>query len=174
MNTTYSFWWVYTKNARNLNTHVAIPFIGWSVRLNQHYFMLDLNIILNLLKDFWFIISNLKQPTDVLLRKGVLKICSKFTGEHPCRSAISIKLLFNFIEITLWLGCSPVNLLPIFRTPFPRNTSWWLLLSNLRGSEIWTSCFCRAEFPVWADKDLKSRCGHCVKCCLVFQRCMVR
>ena len=29
------------------------------------------------------------------LRKGVLKICSKFTGEHPCRSAISIKLTIN-------------------------------------------------------------------------------
>ena len=29
--------------------------------------------------------------------KGVLKICRKFTGEHPCRSAISIKLLCNFI-----------------------------------------------------------------------------
>ena len=30
---------------------------------------------------------------EVFLRKGVLKICSNFTGEHPCRSAISIKLL---------------------------------------------------------------------------------
>ena len=30
---------------------------------------------------------------EVFLRKGVLKICSKFTGEHPCRSVISIKLL---------------------------------------------------------------------------------
>ena len=29
------------------------------------------------------------------------QICSKFTGEHPCRSVISIKLLCNFIEITL-------------------------------------------------------------------------
>ena len=29
---------------------------------------------------------------EVFLRKGVLKICHKFTGEHPCRSAISIKL----------------------------------------------------------------------------------
>ena len=27
---------------------------------------------------------------EVFLRKGVLKICSKFTGEHPCRSAISL------------------------------------------------------------------------------------
>ena len=30
---------------------------------------------------------------EVFLRKGVLKICSTFTGEHPCRSVISIKLL---------------------------------------------------------------------------------
>ena len=27
---------------------------------------------------------------EVFLGKSVLKICSKFTGEHPCRSAISI------------------------------------------------------------------------------------
>ena len=29
-------------------------------------------------------------PSEVFLGKGVLKICSKFTGEHPCRSAILI------------------------------------------------------------------------------------
>ena len=61
------------------------------------------------------------------LGKGVLKICSKFTGEHPCRSAISIKLRRNFIDIALLHGCSPVTLLHIFRTPFPRNTAGWLL-----------------------------------------------
>ena len=33
---------------------------------------------------------------ELLLWKGVLKICSKFTGEHPYRNAISIKLLCNF------------------------------------------------------------------------------
>ena len=65
---------------------------------------------------------------EVFLGKGGLKICSKFTGEHPCRSVISIKLLCNFIEITLRHGCSPVNLLHIFRTPFPKNTSGRLLL----------------------------------------------
>ena len=62
------------------------------------------------------------------LRKGILKICIKFTEEHPCRSAISIKLQSNFIEITLRHGCSPVNLLHIFKTTFARNTSGWLLL----------------------------------------------
>ena len=65
---------------------------------------------------------------EVFYEKGVLKICSKFIGERPCRSVISIKLLCNFIEITLLHGCSPVNLLHIFRTPFPRNTSGRLLL----------------------------------------------
>ena len=34
---------------------------------------------------------------------------------------------FN-IEIALRHSCSPVNLLHNFRTPFPRNTSGWLLL----------------------------------------------
>ena len=66
---------------------------------------------------------------EVLLGKAVLKICSKFTGEHPCRSAISIKLLCNFIEITLRHGCSPVTLLHIFRTAFHKNTSGRLLLN---------------------------------------------
>ena len=34
----------------------------------------------------------------------------------------------NFIEITLRHGCSPVNLLHILRTPFPKNISGGLLL----------------------------------------------
>ena len=42
---------------------------------------------------------NQKQPL-----RGVLKICSKFTGGHPCRSAISIKLQSNFIKIALGMG----------------------------------------------------------------------
>ena len=54
--------------------------------------------------------------SEVSLGKGALKISSKFTGEHPYRSVISIKLL--------------PNLLHIFRTPFPKNTSGWLLLMN--------------------------------------------
>ena len=56
---------------------------------------------------------------EVFLVKGVLKICSKFTGEHRYRSVI-----------TLLHGCSPVNLLHIFRTPFFKNTFGWLLLKN--------------------------------------------
>ena len=66
--------------------------------------------------------------SEVFLRKDVLKICSKFTEEHPCQSAISIKLQRNCIETPLRHQCSPVNLLHIFRTSFPKNTPGRLLL----------------------------------------------
>ena len=36
----------------------------------------------------------------------------------------------NFIKITLWHGCSPVNLLHIFRTLFFSEYLWRLLLTN--------------------------------------------
>ena len=115
-------------------------------KLLKLFFRVDFKILLLLLV-YLLLVSYLTQhhllaPTStsrsyqsrsshsaVFLRKGVLKVCSKFTGEHPCQSVISIKLLWNFIEITLWHGCSPVNLLHIFRTRFLKNTSGWLLLT---------------------------------------------
>ena len=60
-------------------------------------------------------------PLEVMLWKCVLKICSKFTGEDPCRSII-LMLQNSFIEITLWHGCSPLNLFHSFITRFPKNT----------------------------------------------------
>ena len=39
---------------------------------------------------------------EVFLGKGALKICSKFAGEHPCLSVISIKLL-NQLNCSTWL-----------------------------------------------------------------------
>ena len=51
---------------------------------------------------------------EVFLGKDVLKICSRFTGEHPYLSAISKYLQGNFIEIALRHGCSPENLMKIF------------------------------------------------------------
>ena len=67
-------------------------------------------------------------PSEVFLEKDVPKICSKFSGEDPCRSAVSIKLQSNFIEIALRYGCPLVSLRHVFRTPFPKNTSRGLLL----------------------------------------------
>ena len=79
-------------------------------------------------------------PSEVFLGKGVLKICSKFTGEHPCRSVISVKLLCNFMEITLWHGCSSLNLLYIFRIPFPK--------THLEG------CFCKAIYFTMTNHEV--------------------
>ena len=39
--------------------------------------------------------------SDVFLRKGFLKICNKFTGEHTCWSVTSIKLLCN--QTSTWV-----------------------------------------------------------------------
>ena len=56
---------------------------------------------------------------EVSLEKGVLKICSKFTGELPCKATL--------LKLHVGVGV-PVNFLRIFRTPFLKNTSGWLLL----------------------------------------------
>ena len=74
-------------------------------------------------------------PPLVFLGKSVLKICSKFLGEHPCRSVISIKLLCNLIKIKLRHRYSPVNLLHIFKLTFPKNTFGGLLL------KFWVQCW---------------------------------
>ena len=43
----------------------------------------------------------------------------------------------NFIEITLRHGCCPVNLLHIFRTPFYKNISGWLLVYIFPESKVY-------------------------------------
>ena len=88
--------------------------------------------------------KNRSSPPEADLGKDVLKICSKFTGEHPCVTVNSIKLLCNVIEITLQHGCSPVNLLHISRTPFPWNTSVWPLLFS-------SSCLLNSIQPLVAE-----------------------
>ena len=65
-------------------------------------------------------VINRSSQLEVFLRKSILKIFSKFCN--------IIEMLCNFIETTLRHRCSPVNLLHIHRTPFPKNTSGWLLL----------------------------------------------
>ena len=69
-----------------------------------------------------------KQPCRGVLGKSNLKLNSKFTGKHPCQSAISRKCL-NFIEITLRHGFSPVNVMHVFRICFlirtPKDGCFW-------------------------------------------------
>ena len=91
-------------------------------------------LILSYFTEIILILTRSSHP-EVFLGKGVLKICTKYTGEHPCQSAISTKLQSNFIEITLRHGCSPVNLLHIFRILFLKNTSGQLLLIDVLSAE---------------------------------------
>ena len=111
---------------------------------------------------------------EVFLEKGVPKICSKFTGEHPYQSAIAIKLQCNFIEIALLHGSSPVNLLRVFWRPFSKATSKRLLLDYLKAITIPSHCvdineyttwkvsvfgvFCSVFSPIWTEQgDLQSK-----------------
>ena len=71
-------------------------------------------------------------PPELLLGKDVLKICSKFSGEHPWQSVISIKLLCNFIEVALCHGCSPEKFAAYFQNTFLHEHLW------RAASVIWT------------------------------------
>ena len=93
------------------------------------------------------IVNIRRSPPEVFLGKGTLKICSKFTGEHHCRSLISIKC-----DFTLRHGCSPVNLLRIFRTHFSKNTSRGLLLDVLN---VWKD-FKMSNMKDYHDSYLKA------------------
>ena len=54
--------------------------------------------------------------------------------------SVLTKLQSNFTEMKLRHGCSPVNLLHILRTPFPKNGSGVLLLKSLVLFELF-ECF---------------------------------
>ena len=68
----------------------------------------------------------------------------------------------DFIKITLVRGCSPVSLLHIFRTHFPKNTSGVLFLPNLRGvlrtqSKIQNDNFCKNSYQLKAVDYFRKR-----------------
>ena len=71
----------------------------------------------NFFKNFETAILRSNHP-EVFLEKGVLRICIKFTGEHPCRSVTSVKLQNNFIEITLRHGVFSCKFAAYFQSSF--------------------------------------------------------
>ena len=64
---------------------------------NTCYYQNQLSYLLCMSMLFLIFISSLP---EVLLGKGVLKMCSKFTGQSS-QSVISIKLLCKFLEVAL-------------------------------------------------------------------------
>ena len=78
------------------------------------------------------------EMSGAALRGVLIKRCSENIQQIYRRTPMP-KCDFNKIEITLPHGCSSVNLLYIFRTPFLKNTSEGLLLEckqnlNLHGT----------------------------------------
>ena len=58
---------------------------------NQHIDLIFPSGLSQVSSDFMYQFRS--SPPEVFLGKGILQICGKFTGEHPCRSVISIKLV---------------------------------------------------------------------------------
>ena len=81
-----------------------------------------------------------KQPSRDALSRRCSENMQQIYGRTPIPKSDSNKLLCNFIELTLWHGCSPVNLLYIFRTTFTKNTSEWLLLHSLNAEMYFGPC----------------------------------
>ena len=81
----------------------------WRLSVTWIFLRISINRVLAIVFNQWIIQAFINCPItfdwrkfvrssspEVFLRKGVLKICSKFTGEHPCRSVISTKLKSHY------------------------------------------------------------------------------
>ena len=86
------------KNIQKVLNHIFMRFMYFFFESTINW--LEKHLVLNL--PLWLNTFRISHP-EVFLGKRALKI-------------------FNKLEITLLHGCSPVNLLHIFRKPFPKNT----------------------------------------------------
>ena len=105
------------KNLNNFTIFFTVLVISLSVVLTSFPFIfLTIKVYIHTVRPHAhaFYVIRLLQ---VFLQRALPNICRKFTGEHPCQSVVSI-MLSNFINITLWHGCSLASLLHVFRTAF--------------------------------------------------------
>ena len=88
---------------RVLHEH-TIYFNGFLSYLVQYFCSFGLAIFFLMIynHDYLTDISSRSSHPEVFLGKVVLKICSKVTGEHQCRSAISIKLLCMGVLLSIY------------------------------------------------------------------------
>ena len=73
-------------------------------------------------------VTNVHKKIKVKL-KVYTEVVSKGVPRKRCFERMQ-QIYRRNLQIVLRHGCSPVNLLHIFRTPFSRNTSGWLHLSS--------------------------------------------
>ena len=90
-----------------------------------------------------------------------------------------VALLYNFIEITLRHGCSPVNFLPIFRTPFLKNISGGLFMQYVRSVQnqgfflvlIFWHSDCKSLFTIYSITQDEAFCENSKKPLIIFAKC---
>ena len=75
-------------------------------------------------------VDDQKQPPTGVPRKRCSEIMQQIYRRAPMPKRDFNKVASSFIEMAFQHGCSPINLLHIFRTPFPQKTSGWLLLKS--------------------------------------------
>ena len=86
------------------------------------FYVLLLKILVNQSDFMW------KQPPKGVLRKRCSENMQQIYRRTPIPKCDFNKVALRLIEVTLRHGCSPVNLLHIFRTPLTKNTSGRMLL----------------------------------------------
>ena len=91
---------------------------------------------------FWDIGQYQKQPSRGVFKKRCSENMQQIYRRTPMPKC---DLQSNFIESALRHGCSPVNLMHIFRTFFPKNTSGRLLLQYVHCNCLFSS-LCRHIF----------------------------
>ena len=85
-------------------------------------------------------------------RLSWMKLCSSDNHYTTAPQLKPVKLRITFTDITFRHGCSPVNLLHIFRIPFPKNTSGGMLLDfDILNS---LSIHCRSLPHSWAVQNI--------------------
>ena len=114
-------------------SHFLFDHLIWSYLLSDQTFS-DMRFLLSSWSQS--LTYSQKQLSGCVLRKRCFENIHQIYRRTPMPKCGFNKVTSNFIEITLgWLGgcdgCSPVNLLHIFKTPFPRNAFgglplyWW-------------------------------------------------
>ena len=75
--------------------HAAIPFYRENIIRSSIQYVFGIT---------YKVVIFRSSPPEVFLRKGVLKIRSKFTGEHPCRNVVSVRLHATLLKSRFGIG----------------------------------------------------------------------